>query len=64
MSEAQNIRADAGSEDTDRQQMPSSIKIGLYVLLGVIISGSLYLLAVRGDALLSDLAAIAALVCG
>jgi hypothetical protein len=44
--------------------MPRSIKIGLFTLLGAIIAGSLYLLAVRGDALLGDLAAVAALICG
>ncbi len=63
-SEAQNISADTGRGNADRQRMPRSIKIGLYVLLAAIIAGSLYLLAVRGDALLGDLAAVAALICG
>ena len=44
--------------------MPRSVKIGLYFVLGLIVAGALYLMAVRGDALLGDLAAIAALICG
>ena len=63
-SEAHNIRAEAGRGDADRQEMPRSVKIGLYFVLGLIVTGALYLMAVRGDALLGDLAAIAALICG
>ncbi|MBU2581737.1 MAG: hypothetical protein KJ622_08465 [Alphaproteobacteria bacterium] len=44
--------------------MPGSVRLAVGVLLAVIVAGALYLLAVRGDALLADLAAIAALICG
>ncbi len=64
MSEAHNINTEAARGDADLREMPRSVKLGLYVLLGLLVSGSLYLLAVRGDALLGDLAAIAALICG
>lgn len=44
--------------------MPRPIRYAVTALLAAIVVGALYLLAVRGDALLSDLAAIAALICG
>ncbi len=45
-------------------RMPFAVKIAMASLLVVLVSGGLYLLAVRGDALLADLAAVAALICG
>ncbi|MBU1210036.1 MAG: hypothetical protein KJ587_02040 [Alphaproteobacteria bacterium] len=44
--------------------MPRTLRFSLTALLAAVVAGALYLLAVRGDALLSDLAAIAALICG
>ncbi|KUO69609.1 MAG: hypothetical protein APF80_13305 [Alphaproteobacteria bacterium BRH_c36] len=44
--------------------MPRVWRFTLTAVLAAIVGGALYLLAVRGDALLSDLAAIAALICG
>lgn len=44
--------------------MPRSVRLAVVVLLAAIVAGALYLLAVRGDALLADLAAVAALICG
>lgn len=63
-SEVENNGVGVEAERADAHRMPRSVQIGLFVLLGLIISGSLYLLAVRGDALLADLAAVAALICG
>lgn len=44
--------------------MPQPVRLAVVVLLATVVAGALYLLAVRGDALLADLAAIAALICG
>ena len=63
-SEVENNGVGVEAESADRHRMPRSVQIGLFVLLGLIISGSLYLVAVRGDALLADLAAVAVLICG
>ncbi len=63
-SEVENNGVGVEAERADPQRMPRSVQVGLFVLLGLIISGSLYLIAVRGDALLADLAAVAALICG
>jgi hypothetical protein len=63
-SKVENNGVGVEAESADRDRMPRSVQIGLFVLLGLIISGSLYLVAVRGDALLADLAAVAALICG
>ena len=63
-SEVENNGVGVEAESADPHRMPRSVQIGLFVLLGLIISGSLYLLAVRGDALLADLAAVAAFICG
>lgn len=45
-------------------RMPRPVRIAVYGLVGGVVAGALYLFAVRGDALLADLAAIAALICG
>jgi hypothetical protein len=40
------------------------LRLVIAVLAAALVAGALYLLAVRGDALLADLTAIAALICG
>lgn len=45
-------------------EMPKPVRYAVVTALIGIVFGALYLLAVRGDALLSDLAGIVALICG
>ncbi len=40
------------------ERMPRPVRLGLTVALGVLMTGAIYLLAVRGEALLVDLAAL------
>ena len=60
--QAHSKTADAGSMQS--ASMPRPVRLAIVVLLAAIVAGALYLLAVRGDALLADMAAIAALICG
>jgi hypothetical protein len=53
----------AGSEErratedaAGRQAMPAGLRRGLLAALGLLLAGALYLLAVRGEALIADLA--------
>lgn len=48
----------------DSRRMPVPVRLGLLAVVAGLVVGALYLLAVRGDALLADLSAIAALICG
>jgi hypothetical protein len=48
---------DPRTETTD-DRMPRGIRIGLTLALAALFTGSLYLVAVRGEALLVDLAAL------
>ena len=41
-------------------RMPGGLRRGLLAVLGLVFAGALYLIAVRGEALLLDLAAIRA----
>ena len=45
-------------------RMPAAVRRILFVVVTLLVAGGFYLLAVRGDALLADLSAIAALICG
>ena len=45
-------------------RMPATVRRILFAIVTLLVAGGFYLLAVRGDALLADLAAIAALICG
>lgn len=56
------LSAAAGSQDDLRA--PPAVRYAVIALIGLLIVGALYLGAVRGDALLADLSAIAALICG
>ena len=49
--------------DRDPSRMPAGVKAGLWSLLALLLAGALYLVAVRGDALLIDLSAIGAIFC-
>ncbi|MCH9806357.1 MAG: hypothetical protein K0U74_01370 [Alphaproteobacteria bacterium] len=54
----------ANSHDANSARAPAAVRYALFSVLGAVIAGALYLVAVRGDALLADLSAIAALICG
>ena len=43
--------------------MPGSLRRGLIAALGIVFAGALYLIAVRGEALLLDLSAIGRAFC-
>jgi hypothetical protein len=47
-------------EETDaaRQAMPTGVRLALLTFVGVLLAGALYLIAVRGEALLADLSAL------
>jgi hypothetical protein len=53
---AQDMRA-SGAE-TGRQAMPAGVRRALLAGLAVVLAGALYLIAVRGEALLTDLSAL------
>jgi len=44
--------------DTARQSMPGPLRWAVLGAVGVLITGALYLIAVRGEALLFDLSAL------
>ena len=43
-----------------RQLLPAGVRRALFSALGIVLAGALYLVAVRGEALLLDLAALRA----
>jgi hypothetical protein len=47
---------DRGEAEVGRQRMPAGLRWALVVAVGLLMAGALYLLAVRGEALLADLA--------
>ena len=47
---------DRGETDPRRQAMPAGVRWTLLGGVGLLLAGALYLLAVRGEALLADLA--------
>jgi len=49
--------------DGDRALMPRGVRRAVLALLGVLMLGAAYLAAVRGDAILLDLAGLANLFC-
>lgn len=40
-----------------RHAMPAGVRRALFALVGLVLAGALYLIAVRGEALLADLSA-------
>jgi hypothetical protein len=53
-------RSDIGEHATGRQLLPARVRRALFAALGLLLVGALYLVAVRGEALLVDLAALRA----
>ena len=53
---AQGVPPEAPTKAPDR--MPRGLRLGLMLALGGLVTGAVYLLAVRGEALLVDLAAL------
>ncbi len=47
-----------GAEAQSPERMPRVVRFGLILTLGGLMTGAIYLLAVRGEALLVDLAAL------
>ena len=54
----------SGSASVSSLQMPRWVRGAMFTVIGLAVAGGLYLLAVRGDALLADLSSIAMLICG
>ena len=50
-------QTDLGERDAARQLMPGGVRRALFAALGLVLAGALYLIAVRGEALLLDLSA-------
>jgi hypothetical protein len=44
--------------DTARHRMPAAVRFGVFGTVGFVLAGALYLIAVRGQALLVDLSAL------
>ena len=53
--------SDIGERATERQLLPSGVRRTLFAALGLLLAGALGLIAVRGEALLLDLATLRAL---
>jgi hypothetical protein len=45
-------------QETARQAMPGSVRWAVFTAIGLVLAGALYLVSVRGEALLLDLAAL------
>jgi hypothetical protein len=48
----------ASGEERGRQAMPTGVRRALVASLAVVLAGALYLIAVRGEALLTDLSGL------
>jgi hypothetical protein len=53
-------QSDLGERGAARQLLPGGVRRALFAVLGIVLAGALYLFAVRGEALLLDLAALRA----
>jgi hypothetical protein len=49
--------------ETDRQAMPGAVRRAVFAAVGLALVGALYLVAVRGEALLLDLSALGRIFC-
>jgi hypothetical protein len=47
-----------GEKDQRRQGMPAVVRWTLIAAIGLLLAGALYLIAVRGEALLADLSSL------
>jgi hypothetical protein len=54
-------RSDLDERATGRQLLPNGVRRALFAALGLLLAGALGLIAVRGEALLLDLATLRAL---
>ena len=53
-------QTEPAKHDAARQLLPGGVRRALFAALGLLLAGALYLIAVRGEALLLDLAALRA----
>ena len=51
-------RSDLKEHESDRPLLPAGVRGALLAVLGVLLASAIYLVAVRGQALLLDLAAL------
>ena len=51
-------QTEPAQRESARQPMPGNVRRALFAALGLVLAGSLYLVAVRGEALLLDLSAL------
>ncbi len=58
MTSTVETHATHGAEARSSERMPRAVRFGLVMALGGLMTGAIYLLAVRGEALLVDLAAL------
>jgi hypothetical protein len=58
MSDPQAVPQVADAADAPSERMPRGVRLGLMTALAMLMTGALYLVAVRGEALLVDLAAL------
>ena len=49
--------------ETDRQAMPGAVRWAVFAAIGLALLGALYLVAVRGEALMLDLSALGRIFC-
>ena len=54
---------DEAARDRDASRAPRRLRLAVTLLAGLVCLGALYLLAVRGEALLLDLSAAAGMLC-
>lgn len=47
-----------GGTDLGRHAMPAGVRRALFAAVGLLLAGALYLIAVRGEALIADLSAL------
>jgi hypothetical protein len=48
----------SGETGSARHAMPAGVRRALFAVLGLVLAGALYLIAVRGEALLADLSVL------
>ena len=53
-------QTDLSERGATRQLLPRGVRRALFAALGIVLAGALYLVAVRGEALLLDLSALRA----
>jgi len=49
--------------DAGRQSMPSGVRWAVVAAIGLVLAGALYLVSVRGEAMLLDLSALGRIFC-